>query len=144
MSYDVIGKFTQEELKKHLSKKTTNNKVMKSLIASSLVIICVGFVSTFAEAATVNPISDTADPVKLDSINNFISWIQDLSKYVFGIVAGLLVTFAGLKLAFDLSGSGGQTEAKKIIKNVIVGGLIIWASYGMTNIFTNKLNVIFG
>ena len=139
MKYKVIGKISQINLEEVFSHKGINRSKLNALIVASLTVVLTGYLTTFADA------SSTAfeQPAQLDSIVNFIKWLIDLLKWTFSSIIGAILTFAGWKWATDISGSS-QTEAKKIMKNCIVGGLIIWTGATIGDLFVDKMQAILG
>ncbi|MNV90512.1 hypothetical protein D3C71_1849070 [compost metagenome] len=84
-----------------------------------------------------------AAPTKLHAIFEFIRWFVWLAKWVFSGIIGAIFTVAGWKWGTDLSGNG-QTTAKKIMGNCIVGGLIIWTGATVADVFVDKMEEILG
>jgi hypothetical protein len=150
MSYIVVGRFSEIDLNnvfvKHNNEPIINYNLLKKLVVSCVSIVLIGFLGDFVSADSLDSIEvfasneylDNHKPHKLDSIFSYIKWLGNLLKIIFSSVIGVIFSIAGWKWATDLSGSN-QAEAKKIMKNCLIGGFFIWSGFTIGDIFVNKM-----
>lgn len=142
MEYIIVGKFSKIDIEKLIvkddfGKPIINQKLIQTLVVSAFSVIVFAALSDYAHAAP----EIYQNPTKLDAIFDFLKWFITLIKYVFSGVLGVIFAVAGWKWGTDLSG-GGQTTAKTIMKNCLIGLFITWTGSIIGETFVGKLESI--
>jgi hypothetical protein len=88
--------------------------ILPLVLLASMIVLQVAFVS--------------AANTTYDQILQPIQAIYDLVKYAVTIIAGIVLTFAGITYITSGSDPGKREQAKNMIMYVIIGLAVIWAA----------------
>ena len=155
MDYVVVGKFSEVNIDDIFSIKDKtidfDRDKLKSLIIVSLGIIVTlafqdqahaqGMSEIIFNNESIEAAANYKAPSQLRSILEFVDWLIDLLRIIVSSVAGLICTFAGYKWATAIESNGAES-AKKILKNALIGGILVWTGTTIADVFVGKMNQI--